>query len=100
MVKRTLALGLTMGLAVAAFTSCGGGSNTPLPVLGSGTLFTFVEDAPLCDVLTFRVPITGLTLTRTDGGGATVLSSASAIGQVHFAAVRELSTVLNAASTP
>src|SRR3989475_2847008 len=100
MIKRTLALGLTMGLAVAAFTSCGGGSKTPLPVLGSGTLFSFVGDAPLCDVLTFRVPITGLTLTRTDGGGATVLSSASAFVKVNFAALREFSTVLNVASIP
>jgi len=100
MIKRALALGLTMGLAVAAFTSCGGASKTPLPVLGSGTLFSFVGDAPLCDVLTFRVPITGLTLKRPDGGGATVLSSASASIKVNLAALKEFSTVLNVASIP
>src|SRR5947208_1307880 len=94
MIKRTVALGLAMGLAVAAFTSCGGASKTPT-VLGSGTLFTFVGDAPLCDVLTFRVPITGLTLTRTEGGGATVLSNSSAFIRVNFAALKEFSTVLS-----
>ncbi len=99
MIKRTVALGLAMGLAVAAFTSCGGASKTPT-VLGSGTVFTFVGDAPLCDVLTFRVPITGLTLKRTDGGGATVLSSASAFVKMNFAALKEFSTVLNVASIP
>ena len=99
MIKRTLALGLAMGLAVAVFTGCGGASKTPT-VLGSGTLFTFVGDAPLCDVLTFRVPITGLTLNRTEGGGATVLSSASAFVKVNFAALQGFSTVLNVASIP
>src|SRR5438445_2953557 len=94
MIKRTLALGLAMGLAVAAFTGCGSASK-PISVLGSGTLFSFVGDAPLCDVLTFRVPITGLTLTRTEGGGATVLSNLSASIRVNFAALKEFSTVLS-----
>src|SRR5690349_3230246 len=99
MIKRVLAVGLTIGLAAAVLTSCGS-SKTGVPV-STGTVFSFLGDAPLCDVLTFRATITGMTLTPFGGGSpVTVISSTSAFIKVNFAELRDFSTVLNLASVP
>src|ERR1051326_8261827 len=60
MSKRTLGAGVMAMtiLATALTVSCGDSSNPPQAV-GSGTLFTFIGDSPICDVLSFHVLSSG-----------------------------------------
>src|SRR5712692_7967741 len=99
MPKRMLVVSLITGLAAAFLTSCGGYSSPP--VAGKGTVFALVGDAPLCDVLSFRTTITGLTLTPTGGGSpVNVVNPSTASIKVNFASLRDFSTILNFASVP
>ena len=101
MLKRMLAASLIVGLAAAVLTNCGGDGSSRKPIIGHGTVFAFVGDSPLCDVLAFHTAITGLTLTATSGGGtATVVNPNTQDIKVDFAALKDFSTVLNLASVP
>ena len=102
MSKRTLGAGLTAILAAALTVSCGDSSNPPPPV-GSGTLFTFISDMPICDVLAFHVLASGSsqpTLALEIAGTTnrvSVIPFTSAI-KLNFLELRDFSTVLNLAS--
>lgn len=102
MIKSKLAVGLALGLAAVVLTSCGGnssnGDSTTPP--GKGILYVLISDTPVCDVLSFHIRVTGLTLTP-EGGGTevSVISSASYI-RVNFAELRDFSTVLAISAVP
>lgn len=98
MLQRMLTAGLVVGTA-AVLTTCGGSGNT-LPVVGNGTVFAFVGDAPLCDVLAFHASITDLTLTSMGGKTATVVNPNTQDLKVDFAALQDFSTILNIANAP
>jgi hypothetical protein len=79
---------------------CGGGSSTQPVNPGSGSLVLLGGDAPLCNVFSFSVTITGATLTPQNGGAPVwVLSSGQSI-TVDSARLLDFTTVLNLASVP
>ena len=100
--KAVLALAVVTALAVAIMLGCsGGGSVSPPPVNNSsGSLVVLGTDAPLCNVFSFTVTISGLTLTP-QGGGTPV--SALSQGQpitVDFVRLMGFNAMLNLASVP
>lgn len=102
--KKLLALALVEGLGALMFLSCGGpGGKTLQNALGgvsSNSVVVLGGDTPLCDVLSFQVTITGITLTPAAGGApVSVLSSGQAI-TVDFAELMDFSALLNLASVP
>ncbi len=104
--KRLSVLALMVSLAGFAMLGCGGGSSsTSIQQLvgpqGSASLVLLGRDAPLCDVLSFKVTITGATLIPQQMGvqSVSIISSSSPV-TVDFAGLREFSTVLTIASVP
>lgn len=93
MPKRMLAVGLAIGLAILA--SCG--STTTLPSLpGNGVLYTFLGDAPVCNVLSFQAIINGLTFTQAGSTNTnSAFSSATASINVNLSELQEFTTLLN-----
>jgi hypothetical protein len=103
MLKRTVVVALTVGLAVGFLCSCGDSSSSKSAApAANGSLLTLIGDAPLCDVLSFHVTITGLTLTPVGGGrevGVIVSTATSAPSiKVNFGVLRDSSTILNLGS--
>lgn len=99
MIKRLLAVSLTVGLSAVVLTTCGSYTTPPPPT--NGTLFAFAEDAPLCDVLSFRTTISGLTLTTAGGGSVVnVLNPNAAELHVDFASLEDFSTIIALSSVP
>ena len=102
MSKRTLGAGLTAILAAALTVSCGDSSNPP-PAVGDGTLFTFISDMPICDVLAFHVLASGSskpTLALEIAGTTNMVSVIpfTAAIKLNFLELRDFSTVLNLTS--
>src|SRR5574340_1765403 len=99
MLKRVLGVSVIIAVAAVLLSNCGGGSSTP-PV-SNGTLATLVGDSPLCDVLAFRVTLSGVTVTHAGTSNPTdVLSPNSTSMKVEFASLRDFSTILNFAAIP
>jgi hypothetical protein len=98
--KRTVVAALAVGVAVGLLCSCGGSSSSsPAKAAPTGSLLTLIGDAPLCDVVSFNVTVTGLMLTPVGGGPqvgviATTATSAPTIA-VNFGVLRDFTTVLN-----
>ena len=100
MVKRLVAVSLIVGLSAVALTTCGSSTKTTTAP-ANGTVFAFMGDAPLCDVLSFRAMISGFTLTSSGGGlVVNVLNPNSSDVKIDFAGLRDLSTVLALGSVP
>ncbi|MBI1940095.1 MAG: DUF4382 domain-containing protein [Acidobacteria bacterium] len=101
-----IALGAVASLAILA---CSGTS--PLPpreILssGSGSVVVLASDAPLCDVVSFRVTVTGATLTPQGGGAGPIattpvslISSAEPV-TVDFASLMSATGVLTRVDVP
>jgi hypothetical protein len=104
MVRRVFAISFLM-IAIFSWSSCGGSSSSssagPNPSV-AGTLYTFVGDTPVCDVLSLRMNATALTLGVAGSSTQTVnvLSPLSTVINLNFAALRDFSTVLALTSTP
>jgi hypothetical protein len=101
--KGWLAVG-TLAAGVVALARCGGYSTKVPTPLGSGVLLTEVGDAPVCDVLSFRVLVSSLTLFQPNSSfPITVfpgrLSSAPNI-RVNLDSVRDTPTILNLSAVP
>jgi hypothetical protein len=101
--KRSLAAGLAaVAMLLAALTFSCGNSNPPPPP-GNGTLFTFIADLPICDVLAFHALASGSskpTLSIEIAGtmnNVSVIPFSAAI-QLNFIQWIDFSTVLNMAS--
>jgi len=89
-----------VGLAAVVMFGCGGGSSIQPVNLGSGSLVLFGGDAPLCNVFSFSVTITGATLTPQNGGAPVSVLPPGQSLTVDFARLLDFTTVLNLASVP
>ena len=99
MLKRVLGVSVIIAVAAAFLSNCGGNSSTPAP--GNGTLASFVSDSPLCDILAFRVTISGVTATFAGTSNTTnILDPNSTSMKVEFSSLRDFSTILNFAAIP
>lgn len=94
MLKRLLTIGLLAGLAGGTLASCGGSSPSTPAAPGTGVLFTFIGDTPLCNVLSSRLTITGLIVTQLAGGGTGSVISGSSSIRLNLGGLRDSSTVL------
>lgn len=101
--RHALVVGFLTALTAAAvlIVSCGGGgsmSSVTSPNANSGTVTMLGSDAPVCDVLSFTVTISGATLAP-DGGGTAlpVITSTNTVTE-DFAALMDFSTALNLSS--
>ncbi len=95
-------LALLLGLAALSLTSCGGPTSTvssPAPQ-GSGTLAILGTDAPLCNVYSFTVTISGITLTPQGGGAPVSILGSGQTMTVDFLRLMDFNTVLHLASVP
>ena len=98
-----------LGMAVLAalvvgLTRCGGYSAPIRTPPGSGVLLTEIEDAPVCDILSFRILVSSMSLFHpTQSFPVTVfpgaLSSAANI-KVNLDSARDTPTVMNVSSVP
>lgn len=90
--RRRLGILLITGLG-AALLSCGGYSSSTTP--GNGTVFSFIEDAPSCDILTFRTLITDVVMIPPGGPARGHGVPTNSTPTVNFAAWRDSSTILS-----
>jgi len=95
MARRPVAI-VTVLLVVASFGwRCGSSTTTTPTTSATGTLFTFISDTPICDVLAVRMNVLGLTLGVSNTSiGATLLSSLNTVIGVDWAALRSSGTEL------
>jgi len=98
MLKRMLAMGLTVGVAFGILTSCGDSSSKKSPQQGKGALITLIGDVPLCDVLSFRMSVTSMKLTPQGGGSALEVLPTASTFRLNLGTLRDSSTILNLAS--
>lgn len=86
---------LTLGVLI--FAGC---SSAPPKVTSTSSIYTFIGDQPVCDVLSFQLLITAMTLQGAPGTpGFAVLPTSAAI-KVDFAALQDFSTVMNLNTVP
>ena len=98
-----LILGLMGMLPVLTLTGCGSSiqSNQGLTVnVQSGSVAVFGSDAPLCDVYSFQLTLSGATLTPAAGGTpVSVITSANPV-TVDFARLVDFANLLHLSSVP
>jgi hypothetical protein len=97
MPKRTLAKILAMALTAGVLTSCGS-SNSVTPNPAKGSLITIVEDAPICNVISATLTLTGLSFAPVGGGAnasylTTTASFAPSI-RLNLQQLRDFNTIL------
>jgi len=91
--------------ALAVVISCSNGAksssstSTP-PSTSMGSAVVFTGDAPACDVVSFTVTITGLTLTPESGGSPVSALSSSSQATEDFACLMNFSVPLSFTSLP
>ena len=98
MLRRRLTIGVLAVLAAWVLTSCG--SSKPSSTSNTGTLFTFIGDTPLCDILSTRMTVEGLTVSQQGGGGASAIISSSSSFRLNLGDLRDSSTVLGLTNPP
>ena len=99
MLKRMLGLGLAASLIAGIIIGCGS-SNNPTPTTPTGSVYLFVEDTPVCDVLTFRSLITGLQVRRAEDNSLHSLLGSNSAFKVNFASLRDSPSILALGSLP
>lgn len=92
MSRRWGSIGCVLAFVLVLFNGCGGGTSTSTTP-GNGNLYAIVGDQPVCDALSFRFLVDGLTMTGPNGAAATVLGTNTAI-RVDFAALHDFNTFL------
>ena len=100
--RAIIAIALTVGLGVLLMLGCGGGSSSmsPTPNVATGSVVALGTDAPLCNVFSVSVTITGITLTPQNGGTpVSILGSGQSL-TIDFLRLMEFNTMLNLASVP
>ena len=98
MLKRRLTIGVLAVLAGGVLLSCGSSSSTSTS--NTGTLFTFIGDTPMCDILSTRMTVSGLTVSQQGGGGASAIISSSSSLRLNLGDLRDSSTVLGLTNPP
>ncbi len=98
MSRRLLGAVLVAGLVATLFSSCSSSSSSSTPPPTTGTVFTFIGDTPLDDILTFRVLVTDVTLTLQSGTGTYHAFPTNGSVKVNFAAWQDDSTFLSITS--
>lgn len=96
MLKKKLAICLTVLSAVGALTSCGSGTTTPTP--GNGALDLFMTDTPaFCDLLALRLTVTDVKVVTTVGANKVSLypTNSPPYTTVDLLSLRDVFTVLN-----
>jgi Domain of unknown function (DUF4382) len=98
MVRRVFALALLLALSFLTM-NCGSSTpsapSTPTGVSGTGTLYTYIGDSPICDVLALRLNVTQMVLGVADSEKTvTVLSSLNTVISVDLASLQDAATPL------
>ena len=97
MSRRIIILSFVLALGSLA-PGCGNSSSapsTPTGVSGTGTLYTFVGDAPICDVLALRMNVTQMVLgVANSTNTVSVLSSLNTVISVDLSSLRNTSLPL------
>jgi hypothetical protein len=94
MVRRWAAIGGLLVMVASLGWRCSSPTTTTTTTTG-GTVFTFISDAPICDVLAVRMNILGLTLGIANTVVAhTLLSPLNTVIGVDWAALRSSDTML------
>jgi len=99
MLRRILGLGLAAGLIASVIIGCGSSSG-PAPTTPTGSVYLFVQDTPICDVLTFRTLVTGLQVHRAEDNSMHALLGSNSAFKVNFASLRDTPSILAMASLP
>lgn len=101
--RRHMALvGWVGTFSLLLLNGCGGSgrTGTGATILQSGSLAVFGSDAPLCDVFSFQVTISGATLTPAGGGTpVSVITSANPV-TIDFARLVDFANLLHLSSVP
>jgi hypothetical protein len=96
-------------LKVALMTSlltwagCGGGGGSSILNrlgTGTGTVVLLASDQPVCDVTSFQVTVTGITLVPQNGGTPVSVLSSSHPVKVDLASLMDVSALLSVADVP
>ena len=98
--KYILAMALVTAIGILIQSGCSGPGHlgTQHTVPAAGTLAVFGGDAPLCNVISFTVTITGLTLTPQSGSSpVSVLPSGTAV-TVDFASLMDFASMFSLSS--
>ena len=97
MLRRTLVVGLTLGLAVGMFSSCGdSGSSTAAP--GTGSVFILLGDTPFADILSARMSFYRLNLVPVGSDTGRAALPMSLFARPDIAGLRDSLTILSIAS--
>ncbi len=100
--KYMLAMAWVAAIGILMQSGCGGpGGSGGLPILTTpGTLAVFGGDAPLCSVISFRVTISGMTLTPQSGSSpVSVLPGGNPV-TVDFASLMDFATMFSLSNVP
>jgi hypothetical protein len=102
MKKAIFAIAAVAGLSFLILNGCGSSTTPPPPPqqAGNGSVVVMATDAPLCNVFSFTVTISGITLTPQGGGDpVSVLGQGQSV-TIDFLRLMDFNTVLNLASVP
>jgi hypothetical protein len=99
MVRRSVAIVILL-LVVTSFGWRCGSSTTTIKTTNHGTLYTFISDTPICDVLAVRMNVLGLSVGVANTAlGASLLSTLNTVIGLDWAALRSSATELAVNST-
>ena len=89
-----------MGGLVLALARCGGYTTSIPTPPGSGVLLTEIGDAPICNVLSFRIVVSSMSLFHPNSSFPIPVFPASADIKVNLDSVRDTPTILNLGTVP
>jgi Domain of unknown function (DUF4382)/Domain of unknown function (DUF5666) len=93
MLRRKLIRCLALVTAAALATGCGS-STTTTATKDTGGLIILVGDSPLCDVLSFRFALSGMTLMSSAGGTSASPYTTQPLINVNFNELQDMTTLL------
>jgi len=100
--KYMLAMVLVAATGILVENGCGGSGGRGIPPIAvtPGTLAVFGGDAPLCSVISFRVTITGLTLTPQSGSSSVSVLPGGNPLRVDFSSLMDFATMFSLSNVP
>ena len=94
MLNKRWAVGLAAGLAALLLSSCGNGNSTTVTSPGSGALYVLISDVPTCDVLSFGLRITSMTIQAEGDDTEIPLISSATLLKLDLSSLRDSTTVV------